>query len=466
MRLTAGGTMLSTPGRPPITANDGRARPLRPVQHDRSIVIVVATRSAAWATLAARPRTPVQVARRATLSNGAVEASVVIPGPREHAPALPFAAYPSGGRVLLGKPKGDVARRGYGRDVLAWCGFQCAYCGLDMSTFEGWLQLSVDHVVPQQAIAVGFPAEWLLDAANLAACCRSCNDLFNRDPVVDPVPPSLDAFFDLRDRLYRARRLRIAEHRGEERVWFEDNVVPVATKARESASPADLFAVMLARAANDAARSFGYPPPPDAAVAAVFARIPVPVREELGRGLLDGILIPLTEEHLFTVAGLAQGKGPYRWFSQNRAPALPSANWEYFFHVAEFVRLTRLLGGRYHVGFEDGLMDVSVRDESTLLWYVEVKAAASQIQRLLAALQRFGESVDTDAPDRGIDPLRKAKYLVRHRPRYLSLVGGDVRQHYDVAYTGRSSFALLTRAESPEVELTARSARPAAWVAP
>lgn len=43
--------------------------------------------------------------------------------------ALPFDAYPSGGRVLLGKPKGDLARRGYGRDAIAWCGFQCAYCG-------------------------------------------------------------------------------------------------------------------------------------------------------------------------------------------------------------------------------------------------------------------------------------------------------------------------------------------------
>jgi len=129
-----------------------------------------------------------------------------------------------------------------------------------MSTFEGWLQLSVDHVVPQQTSAVGFPAEWLIDAANLVACCRSCNDHFNRGPVVDPVPASLDAFFDLRDRLYRARRARIIERRGEERVWFEEQVVPVVTMARESASPADVFAVMLARAAHDAAGSFCYPP--------------------------------------------------------------------------------------------------------------------------------------------------------------------------------------------------------------
>lgn len=148
--------------------------------------------------------------------------------------ALPFDAYPSGGRVLLGKPKGDLARRGYGRDALAWCGFQCAYCGLDMSTFEGWLQLSVDHVVPQQATASGFPAEWVLGATNLVACCRSCNDLFNRDPVVDPLPPTLDAFYQLRDRLYLARRARIIERRAKERVWFEENVLALATQTPKS----------------------------------------------------------------------------------------------------------------------------------------------------------------------------------------------------------------------------------------
>ena len=36
---------------------------------------------------------------------------------------LPFDSYPDGGRSLLGKPKGDLARRGYGRQPLAWCGF-------------------------------------------------------------------------------------------------------------------------------------------------------------------------------------------------------------------------------------------------------------------------------------------------------------------------------------------------------
>ena len=105
-----------------------------------------------------------------------------------------------------------------------------------MSVFEGWLQLSVDHVIPQQSVASGFPAAWVLDATNIVACCRSCNDLFNRDPHVDAVPESIEAFYDLRDRLYHARRARIIERRAQERAWFENNVLPATRKAKEPAA--------------------------------------------------------------------------------------------------------------------------------------------------------------------------------------------------------------------------------------
>lgn len=140
--------------------------------------------------------------------------------------SLPFDSYPGAGRKLLGRPTGDVARRGYGRKVLTWCDGRCTYCGLDMGGFEGWLQLSVDHVVPQQAIGAGVPADWVRDASNVVACCRSCNDLFNRDPGVTTIPATLDAFYELRDTLFAARRTRIIERRATEKAWFEANVLP------------------------------------------------------------------------------------------------------------------------------------------------------------------------------------------------------------------------------------------------
>ena len=168
---------------------------------------------------------------------------------------LPFTAYPEGGRRLIGKPRGDVARRGYGRNVLKWCGFQCVYCGLDMAVFDGWLQLSMDHVIPQQTISSSFNPEWVLDSTNLVACCRSCNDLFNRDPILSAPPTTLEAFYNLRDELFLTRRARIIERRRAERSWFEENVLPEIHSA--AASPAT---EIFSRAWLESSRFVGFRP--------------------------------------------------------------------------------------------------------------------------------------------------------------------------------------------------------------
>lgn len=146
----------------------------------------------------------------------------------------PFDAYPMGGREPLGIPReGDgTARRGYGREVLRLCGYRCAYCGLDMATFEGWLQLSVDHVVPQQMIKAGWRREWVLDTFNVVACCGACNGLFNRDPATGELPATLDEFLAIRDAMFSARRGRIRDRRAAERLWFEREVL-AAAKAGE-----------------------------------------------------------------------------------------------------------------------------------------------------------------------------------------------------------------------------------------
>jgi hypothetical protein len=142
--------------------------------------------------------------------------------------ALPFESYPLGGRVLLGKPKwGDgTARRSYGVKALEWCGYRCAYCDLPMSTFEGWLQLSIDHVIPQQMQGAGYAAEWVLDAINVVAACMACNGYFNRDPVLGELPTTLEAFCDIRDRVFGERKARILERRATEHAWFDDHIKP------------------------------------------------------------------------------------------------------------------------------------------------------------------------------------------------------------------------------------------------
>jgi hypothetical protein len=156
------------------------------------------------------------------------EAPTTTPRVAPAAGAVPFDAYPEGGRALLGKPKwGDgTARRSYGVKALKWCGYRCTYCGLPMSSFEGWLQLSIDHVVPQQMQSVGYPTEWVLDAINVVAACLACNGFFNRDPVIGDVPTTLEAFCDIRDRVFVERKAQILERRAAELAWLETNINP------------------------------------------------------------------------------------------------------------------------------------------------------------------------------------------------------------------------------------------------
>ena len=139
---------------------------------------------------------------------------------------LPFEAYEGGGRRLLGTPAfgGGSSRRDYGRPVFEQCGWACVYCGVDLgSTYETWLGLSVDHVVPQSATRAGYPSEWIEDLTNKVTCCRHCNEFLNQYRVTVPVPDSLEGFFDLRDRVFREKREKALARHGVERTWYDQS---------------------------------------------------------------------------------------------------------------------------------------------------------------------------------------------------------------------------------------------------
>ncbi len=138
----------------------------------------------------------------------------------------PFARYPSGGRVLLGRIGGANARREYGRRLHLLTGERCcAYCGLDLyARYETWLLLQVDHVVPVGvAKALGIPDVFVSDAINLVLACAGCNGFDNRylagvEPRTDW---DLDAFLALREATFAARYERIAARRAIESAYFE-----------------------------------------------------------------------------------------------------------------------------------------------------------------------------------------------------------------------------------------------------
>ncbi|MBI5520956.1 MAG: HNH endonuclease [Desulfovibrio sp.] len=69
---------------------------------------------------------------------------------------------------------------GYGAKALKRDKYKCKYCGFDGSTFDNWLQMSVDHVIPVSATDT---PDHSID--NLVACCKACNSFTSRMDI-DP----------------------------------------------------------------------------------------------------------------------------------------------------------------------------------------------------------------------------------------------------------------------------------------
>lgn len=203
------------------------------------------------------------------------------------------------------------------------------------------------------------------------------------------------------------------------------------------------------RAAMAAAHEWAYAIPQPDFYRSFDLRVPPEIRDEIAQAIADGVVT--VEGARFQLPRLATTKGPYAFFSRNRGSGVPAPNWEYFVQLAEYTRLVRVLSSPWSVGFEDGLMDVSVRHHGRLIWYIEAKEQAAQAQHLIEALAAHADAVDISAEDRGNDPLRKAKYLVQHRPTFLSVVAIGFRRDFAVQYPREFGFELVPLAEAPKL---------------
>ncbi len=138
----------------------------------------------------------------------------------------PFDSYPHEGKVLLGRLSGSNSRKGYGfRFMQITRQTTCAYCDFDLViSFENWLQLVLDHVVPK-GVCKGFSLrnDWTEDCINRVLACAACNGFDNRykPPTLTECPVSLEAFCQLRDEIFEDRKARVAECRKKEREFFE-----------------------------------------------------------------------------------------------------------------------------------------------------------------------------------------------------------------------------------------------------
>ena len=189
-----------------------------------------------------------------------------------------------------------------------------------------------------------------------------------------------------------------------------------------------------------ACEQWKYPYPPDSWYAKTYSRLPDGLRKIIGDGISEGCIIP--SGYQFTLTGIKEGKGPYAWLSRSSSNK-PDPNWEYFVQAAEYCRLRSIAVERgLRVSFEDGLMDIAVYADNDLLICCEVKEKASALKKLVTGIKRYQGGVDLSGPDRGNDPLRKAKYLVSYRPKYFSAVAIGIRLEFSVTYQGIDQFEL------------------------
>jgi len=196
----------------------------------------------------------------------------------------------------------------------------------------------------------------------------------------------------------------------------------------------DAFEDLVRTWANAACADWGYPSTSDDWLTTALQRLPAGLGSAIAHGVDSG-QVRLVDGHRFTLEGLESGKGPYAFFSRSSRRE-PSPNWEYFVQVAEYLRLRAALSGRgLRVTFEDDLMDLAVYADEGLVWCIEVKERARQLPPLVAGIRKHGHHVDFEVPDRGNDPLRKAKYLVQRRPPYFSAVAVGCRLDYSVTHT-------------------------------
>ena len=139
----------------------------------------------------------------------------------DHGYILPFIEYPNQGRILLGIVAGANCRHEYGLRFQQRTGqYRCAYCDHNLvENYKDWLTMALDHVVPDSVCkAWGIPYEWKEDYSNRVLCCTACNTFGNRYTAKNySCPTTLDAFYDIRDRIFLDRKAIIkTKHQAEE----------------------------------------------------------------------------------------------------------------------------------------------------------------------------------------------------------------------------------------------------------
>ena len=168
-------------------------------------------------------------------------------------------------------------------------------------------------------------------------------------------------------------------------------------------------------------------------------RVPTDTQRLIGSAFINGWLE--TEDGFrgyFVRESDRQGNGGGQTMLSHWGDGKIAPCWELYVQLADYAALRTVAEPRgLKVLLEDRLMDVTVWAGERLLLYVENKVTATQATGLLERMRGYGETgFKLDDLDKGNDPLRKAKYLVRDnvRPPYFALSAIGYRQLFQVEY--------------------------------
>lgn len=161
------------------------------------------------------------------------------------------------------------------------------------------------------------------------------------------------------------------------------------------------------------------------------------IRQGVDRGIIR------VDGNLFS---LLRGQGRYDAFTLNR---------EYFIQFATLVSLIIDYGyPASDCAFEYHLMDICVFKSGKPYIYIETKVGDQSSKKLLGEISgTYATEIRSfmDRPDRGVDALRKAKYIFRDRPKYFGVINPAKKYCFEIQYTD-TGFSLEKIPELPKNE--------------
>lgn len=148
--------------------------------------------------------------------------------------STPFDQYPIENPELFAIRKIINTREHNAPEFIRLTGLKkCAYCELDLSCFNNWVNVQLDHVIPKHMYfelskVPNFPSAWIVSYANMVLACSACNGFCNRNKQTIPLDGEIDKrkFMSLVKEVFLERKKNIYQKRIHAELFFINKVLP------------------------------------------------------------------------------------------------------------------------------------------------------------------------------------------------------------------------------------------------